>query len=298
MRQFFLGAALAVAAVMVPTGAVMAQAAAPAAAPASPHTFTGNIALVSDYRFRGISQTYKRPAIQGGFDYSHSSGFYAGVWGSSVSGNQYPNGSSLEVDLYGGWKTEFSNGIGFDVGLLQYYYPGARYYTGAAPNPTAASGNKFDNTEVYVGVSYKWFSLKYNRTLSNFFGIKNQTAGGGCAITANFTATADCFGATPGDSRGSGYWDANAKFEIFDKTNLGLHIGHQSVRHYGKLNYTDYKISIDRDFGFATLGAAWVGTNAKKDWYRSAPPGTINAGTGSTKQLSGGTLVLSLSKTF
>ncbi len=55
-----------------------AQAAAPAT-PASPHTFTGNVGLFSDYRFRGISQTYKQPAIQGGFDYSHSSGIYLGT---------------------------------------------------------------------------------------------------------------------------------------------------------------------------------------------------------------------------
>ena len=270
-----------------------------AAAPASPHTFTGNVGLVSDYRFRGISQTYKHPAIQGGMDYSHSSGLYAGVWGSSVSGNQYPHGASLELDLYGGWKTEFSNGIGLDVGLLQYYYPGARYHMVSGTNNVAKSNNKFDNTEAYIAVSYKWFSLKYNRTLSNFFGVKNQTYGGACGVNANFVANpGDCFGATPGNSRGSGYWDANAKFEIADKTTLGLHIGHQTVRRYSKLNYTDYKISVERDFGFVTGGIALIGTNAKKDWYRAASPGTIQAGTGATKQISGGTVVLSVSKTF
>jgi uncharacterized protein (TIGR02001 family) len=265
-----------------------------AAAPASPHSFSANVALVSDYRFRGISQTYKRPAIQGGFDYSHSSGLYAGVWGSSVSGHQYPHGASLELDFYGGWKKEFSNGIGLDVGLLQYYYPGARYYTAAITK----SGNKFSNTEAYIGLSYKWFTLKYNHTLSNFFGVKTATYGGACGATANFTATTDCFGANPGNSRGSGYLDLTAKFEVLDKTNLILHAGHQSVKNYGRLSYTDYKIGLEREFDFATLGIAFTGTNAKKDFYRAAPRGTFQNGTGSTRQISGSAIVLSVAKTF
>ncbi|HBD38686.1 MAG TPA: hypothetical protein DC084_34445, partial [Cupriavidus sp.] len=62
-----------------------APAAAPAAEPASPHTITANVSLVSDYRYRGLSQTNRRPAIQGGFDYAHESGFYIGNWNSSIS---------------------------------------------------------------------------------------------------------------------------------------------------------------------------------------------------------------------
>src|ERR1035437_4409760 len=58
---------------------------APAAAPASPHTFTGNVGLVSQYIFRGLTQTNAHPAIQGGADYSHASGFYAGTWLSNIS---------------------------------------------------------------------------------------------------------------------------------------------------------------------------------------------------------------------
>ena len=78
MRKTIIAASLATAAFAVPNLAA-AQAAAPAAAaPASPHTFTGNVGLFSEYRFRGISQTFKKPAIQGGYGYSHKSGFYAG----------------------------------------------------------------------------------------------------------------------------------------------------------------------------------------------------------------------------
>src|SRR5713226_7192278 len=81
-----------------------AQTVPPAAAPASEHTFTGNVGLFGDYRFRGISQTFRKPAIQGGFDYSHASGFYLGNWNSNVSsGASYPAGD-LEMDFFGGWK--------------------------------------------------------------------------------------------------------------------------------------------------------------------------------------------------
>ena len=133
MRKSILAAAVA-AAFVSPVAVTTAQA---QAKPASPHTFTGNVSVVSDYRFRGVSQSYKLPALQGGFDYSHASGSYLGNWNSSVSGNSFNNGAGLEMDFYGGWKTEFSNGIGFDIGGLYYYYPGST--SRAALRPVARS---------------------------------------------------------------------------------------------------------------------------------------------------------------
>jgi hypothetical protein len=85
--------ALAFLAALTPLHSNAQTAAAPAAEPASP--LAGNLAIVSDYRFRGISQSYRLPAVQGGIDYAHESGFYLGNWNSSVSGNQFPNGASL-----------------------------------------------------------------------------------------------------------------------------------------------------------------------------------------------------------
>jgi len=269
-------------------------------APASPHTFTSNIGVVSDYRFRGISQTYKGPAVQGGFDYSHSSGIYLGTWLSNVSGNFYPNGASLEWDLYGGYKFEPVKDLGLDLGVLHYYYPGARYY---ALNGTSltSSGNKFDNTELYLGASYKWFSAKYSHAITDYFGIKTATFGGGCGFNSDGTTpTSGCIGATPGNSRGSGYLDLNANFEVYDKTTLGIHAGHTSVKNYGELSYTDYKLSLARDFGWATLGVAYVTTNAKQQFYRYGPAGLYTAPQGTTenKDPSRGTLVLSIAKSF
>lgn len=277
----------------VPASALAQQ----AAAPASPHTFTGNVGLVSDYRFRGISQTYKQPAVQGGFDYSHASGFYLGTWASNVSGNLYPGGSGAEIDVYGGYKFEPIKGLGLDIGAIHYYYPGARYYN----TTLGKSGNKFDNTELYVGVSYKWFSVKYSHAVTDYFGVKTATYGGGCGFNSNGTAPATgCIPATPGGSKGSGYLDLNANFEVFDKTTLGLHVGRANVRHYGQLSYTDYKIGLSRDFGWATLGVAYINTNANERFYRYGPPGLYATPQGSTenKDPSSGTLVLSIQKTF
>jgi uncharacterized protein (TIGR02001 family) len=88
---------------------------------ASGLTVSGNVAVVSDYRFRGVSLSGGDPAIQGGVDIAHDSGFYVGTWGSSIQGGG-PAGE-LELDVYGGWSGEVTSGVTVDVGLLYYLYP-------------------------------------------------------------------------------------------------------------------------------------------------------------------------------
>jgi len=85
----------------------------------SPHEFSANVAITTDYMFRGFSQSDEGPAIQGGFDYTHESGFYLGTWASSIDFAE-----STEFDFYGGVSGEFGNGLGWDVGGLYYAYPG------------------------------------------------------------------------------------------------------------------------------------------------------------------------------
>lgn len=110
---------------------------------------TANVALTSDYVWRGTSQTDNGPAIQGGFDYAHASGFYLGVWGSNVDFNSDAN---VELDLYGGYSTEFGNGIGLDVGVIHYDYPGE---------------SSLDFEEVYLGLSYGIVSAKVSHDPDN-----------------------------------------------------------------------------------------------------------------------------------
>ena len=91
---------------------------------------TGSVALTSDYVFRGVSQTDGKPALQGGIEFASEGGFYAGAWGSNVSWlsdlstTAAPISSSLELDVYGGYRGKFSNAVSYDVGLLYYAYPG------------------------------------------------------------------------------------------------------------------------------------------------------------------------------
>jgi len=249
MRKTILAVAVSAAAAV--PGLALAQAAAK-----SPHTLTGNMSIVSDYRFRGISQTFEQPAIQGGIDYSHASGFYLGNWNSSVSGLSYPGGGGIEMDLYGGYKKAFGD-IGFDVGLLQYYYPKA-----------TVSGEKFDTLEAYVAGSWKWLTLKYSITLTDWFGV-------------NSTST----GTTNGDSEGSGYLELNASYEMAPKLTLVGHIGQQTVKNYGTLDYVDYKIGATYDLNGWVLGAAYVDTDT-------------SAFTAGGKDMGKGAAVLSVSRSF
>ena len=108
------------------------------------HSFAANVSAVTDYRFRGISQTFNQPALQGGFDYSHSSGFYVGNWNSNVIGNVFTD-ASIERDLYAGYKFAITPDFAADVGALYYYYPGAE----------TAAGVSYNTTEMYGAITYQ-----------------------------------------------------------------------------------------------------------------------------------------------
>ena len=240
----------------------MSANAAAADAPASPHTFTSNVGLYSQYVFRGLTQTNEEPALQGGFDYAHSSGLYFGVWGSNINwlkenntssstsvGGSYKTGGSLELDFYGGYK--FSVGdFGFDVGLLQYYYPGDQNIASyGAHFPNA------DTLEAYAAVSWKWLSAKYSHSLGDTFGVR--------------------------DASGTSYLDLSAAVPLGETgLTLGLHYGLQKYegRDYANTNtatndalysYDDYKISLAYDLGKVsktftntTIGVAYTDTSS------------------------------------
>ncbi|QUL36646.1 TorF family putative porin [Erythrobacter sp. JK5] len=87
-------------------------------------TFSANIALTSEYRFRGVDLSGGELAVQGGFDLSHSSGFYVGTWGSSLDEQTVGYGST-ELDIYGGWTGDLTDGLSADVGVIGYLYPDA-----------------------------------------------------------------------------------------------------------------------------------------------------------------------------
>lgn len=227
------------------------------ASTAPAHTVSGNVALVSDYRFRGISQTFMGPAIQGGFDYAHASGIYAGTWGSNLSGLQYPNGSGLEWDLYAGYKQALSDAISIDVGVLQYYYPGIFYVAGDG------SEVKADTSEVYVGASIQFVSIKYFYSLSDWFGVNEKTYVD-CGIRYD---TQRCHGVQDSGSEGSDYLDVSASKEWAGGWVTAAHVGHQRVAGFEHYDYTDYKLSINRVVNGVNLGVAFVDTDANAGFY-------------------------------
>ena len=226
---------------------VIAQTSAPPAdaAPPAPFSLSGNFGIFSQYVFRGLTQTDRKPAFQGGFDLAHTSGFYAGTWGSNISwlhdAGVVAHGGSLEWDFYGGYKYAINEDIGLDVGVLYYYYPGS--YVSGATNP--------DTTELYVGGSWKWLSLKYSHSVSNTFGVAH--------------------------SRNSGYVDLSANYPVTGDITLNAHVGRQE---YGgdsdgfsngdTLEYTDWKLGFTWAVSGWNLGAYYTDTNAKDAGYTLA----------------------------
>ena len=220
-----------------------APAAAPTAAPATPeHSFTFNAALTSDYRYRGISQSRLKPAISAGADYSHASGLYVGTWLTSIQWIKDAGGDApLEWDLYGGYKGT-AGPLGYDVGLLHYHYP--RHRLGVSPN----------TTEVYGALTWNVLTLKYSHALTNLFGFA--------------------------DSRHSGYLDLSATFDLGDGWSVVPHVGRQWVRHNSASSYTDYAVTVNKDFGNGLVASAGVqGTNANKALY-TTPSGRFTGRTG------------------
>ena len=232
-----------VVATLLSASAVMAQ----TKAPEPDYTLAYNVAGVTDYRVRGISQTALKPALQAGVDFAHKSGLYLGAFGSNVSWIKDFNlatKGSLEIDLYGGFKGAITPDIGFDVGVITYQYP--RNNSGAAGTPGAGAYSNANTTEIYGALSYSVFNLKYSRSVGDFLGNLN--------------------------SSGSQYLDLNANFDLGNGFTLTPHVGRQTIPNQGPggniANYTDYSLAVAKDMGNGLIiSAAAIGTDANKTFY-------------------------------
>ena len=237
------------------------------AAPAPDYTLSGNLGVFSDYRFRGISQTNKKPAIQGGIDFAHSSGLYLGNWNSNVDSAMY-NGANIEMDFYGGWKTSIE-GFGIDLGAIYYYYPGS------GDNPGTF---KVDNTELYVGASFGPVSLKYNYAVSDFFGVPG-TSGAYYVLLSG----AHDFGNGFGVNASVGYQGGLKNGDPGYSSCVTEMDGQVSC------SITDYKLGGTYTVDGWVLGLAYVSTNRD-----------LTAGTAANRNrnIGNGTAVLSVAKSF
>jgi hypothetical protein len=261
--------------------AVLAAPAAYAQAPAGP--ITGNVTLASDYRFRGVSQTYLGPAFQGGFDYAHPGGLYFGNWNSNVSSAVYTGGSGLEMDFYGGWKHSYGE-VTLDLGGIYYYFPLAECNDN---NACTTSGNaKFDNLEVYFAATFKWLMFKYSYALTNYFGLGNEQAAG---YWTNKDTGAPLGGR--GNSHGTWYADLTLTVPLSKELSFVGHYGELEVERYSELEYRDWKAGITYDLNGWLLGAFYVDTNADKNFY-------YTSGSKGIKETANSTVVFTVGKTF
>ncbi|MGB2902975.1 MAG: TorF family putative porin, partial [Candidatus Dechloromonas phosphoritropha] len=212
---------------------------------ASPHTITGNMTIATDYRFRGISQTFGKPAIQGGVDYLHESGIYVGNWNSNVNEATGFSGGSVEMDFYGGWKKSFDD-FGVDIGVLYYYYPGTSTGFYSPCNfktvPFSCATGRVDNTEIYLGLSWKTLSFKWSHALSDYFSIP--------------------------DTSGTNYFDLSGSYDFGEGWGINAHVGYTDLRDFRSFTgndgkYTDWKIGVTKDISGWVIGLAYVDTNAK-----------------------------------
>ena len=142
-------------------GAALAPTAATAQDVPEPRALTvsGNVALVSDYRFRGVSQTGGDPAVQGGLTLTHESGVYAGVWASSIDfaklGAAATYGST-EVDLTAGWSRDIASGITADLGLIYYAYPGGHVGKANFLETYGSLATTYGPARIKLGANYAW----------------------------------------------------------------------------------------------------------------------------------------------
>jgi len=188
-----------------------------------------NVGAVTDYRYRGISQTRVKPAVQGGVDYA-AGGLYVGAWASTIKWIKDAGGdASYELDLYGGYKGEISPGIGFDVGLLRYLYPS----TGAA-----------NTTELYGAVTFGPATVKYSHATTNTFGNPDSKNSSYIDLSAGFDVGG--FTVTPH----IGYQKIDGPL-----SSVG--------------SYADYALTVSKDFSGVLLSVALVGTDADKAFYSS-----------------------------
>ena len=281
--------AISAAAVALLTGltsvAVFAEeAAAPEVSPV-----TANVTVASSYIYRGITQSNNKPAIQGGFDYAHESGFYVGNWNSSISwlsdgysapGNTTRNASvsaPLEMDFYAGFKKELiAEGFATDVGVLQYYYP-----TQGLPG-MKMSGSSASNT-AYFSTNGVRQAVGVSPNTTELYAAQNFTFGPATGFVKFSYAVTPLFGIY--NSVGSFYPDFTGNYDTgIAGITLNAHAGYQYVANNApgyNFSYTDWKLGLTKDFGGGLSGAiAYVGTNAKT--YAGSPvyatPQNSNAG--------------------
>ena len=276
--------ARAVAVAVIAASAPAIAAGAPATAanePAKPFTVSGTVALTNDYRFRGVSQSDKGFAIQGGITVAHTSGFYAGFWASNLAGWGTFGGPNLELDLIGGYKLPVGTGT-LDAGLTWYMYPGGANKTDFAEPYIKLSGTA-GPVSLLAGVAY----APSQQALGNWFATPESVAGD---KEDNLYVWGDGAAGIPGTP-------ITIKGHIgYSNGNPGLGPNGTSVAPTG--SYWDWLIGADVAVGPVVLGIAYVDTDISTSTleYQRLQPNFSSTKDGST--IAGSKVVFTVSAAF
>jgi uncharacterized protein (TIGR02001 family) len=207
-----------------------AGASAPAAAEAP--EFSGNIAYVTDYRFRGISQGDRSQAVQGGFDIELDSGLYAGTWASNVTFS----GAAIEVDYYAGFAGSFNEDVDYDLGFIWYNYPEDD------SDPDLDYYEMYGSIGAFGGTFGVAFSPDYFAETGDFWYLYGDYSFG---VAENFSI------------------DLHVGFNLFeDEDAFAAFIGPEDGD--AGDNYIDYSIGVSTSALGLDFGLSYVGTDLKK----------------------------------
>ena len=291
-------------------------------------SMTTNMGFVSDYRARGVSQTWRKEAIQAGIDLTHSSGFYLGAFGSNVSPNTYPK-ANVELDLYAGYNGTVAavEGLGYTAGVIGYFYPNGSWkkYNGYVDNNTAnaasgccqevqqtPNGGRWDTYEANAGISYKWVSAKGSVTLGDWYGAEQST---GWTKSTRGTTYLELNAAIPTPLNGLTLIGHVGRLNVngqLDERYIGpgtipgtTGSSGQNYSLSGALNpdYTDYKVGLSYAFKVLNAdgwnaGLYYIGHNNDNYWGSRGYGGASFNGSIEAKDLNKDSAVFTLGRTF
>ncbi len=258
------------------------------AAPPSAITVSGSVAIASDYRFRGVSQSDRQMAVQGGLTIAHESGFYVGTWASNLAGWGTFGGANMELDLIGGYKTKLGDGATLDAGLTWYMYPGG--------------ANKTDFAEPYVKLSGTTGPVTL--TAAAAYAPKQQAIGKWYATGAD--AAAGVY-TRPGAKDDNLYLSGDGAFAITGTPiTAKAHIGHSwgqnglgpnatAVSPTG--DYWDWSLGADTTWRNLTFNVSYIDTDISRRDSAYLQP-SFSKGQDGTGTIAGGTVVASLTAAF
>ena len=225
------------------------DAVAAAAAPAPAYTLTYNLGIYSNYIFRGVNYS-TGPALQGGIDWAHSSGFYLGTWFSNLDPDLYgqtetQKGDHVETDFYAGYAHTFENGVGVNVlGNYYAYLEGRKQYTSGS-----YGAHKADSFEGSIALSYKWFTYTYYNMFTDWYGL-NKTDSDPLNVIGNR------------DTKNSEYHELKVNYTLpVADLNFMAKVGRQTTTNL-QGDQSDFAIGLNRNFSLPGAGKPTEGFNA------------------------------------